>query len=64
MKLFYYIYTIPKFMAKKETKRLNIIISPEVYKKLEEGNYNKNKLIISLLKDYLLKNIKKNVSLP
>lgn len=51
-------------MAKKETKRLNIIISPEVYKKLEEGNYNKNKLIISLLKDYLLKNIKKNVSLP
>jgi len=45
-------------MARKETKRLNIVISQEVSKKLEEGNYNKNKLIISLLKDYLLKNVK------
>jgi len=51
-------------MAKKETKRLNIIITPEVFKKLNEGNYNKNKLIISLLKNYLLKNVKKVVSLP
>lgn len=28
---------------KKETKRLEIVITPEVEKKLDEGNYNKNK---------------------
>jgi len=51
-------------MEKKETKRLEIVITPEVSKKLNEGNYNKNKLIINLLKNYLLKNVKKDKVLP
>jgi hypothetical protein len=42
-------------MSKKETKKINIAISPELLKKLEEGNYNKNKLIINLFKNFLLK---------
>lgn len=47
-------------MAKKETKRLDIVLTPEISKKLNEGNYNKTKLIISLLEKYLLKNVNKN----
>jgi hypothetical protein len=46
-------------MAKKETKKINIALSPELLKKLDDGKYNKNKLIISLLEDYLLKKEKK-----
>jgi len=42
-------------MSKKETKKINIAISPELLKKLEEGNYNKSKLIINLFKNFLLK---------
>jgi hypothetical protein len=40
---------------KKEIKKINIALSPGHLKKLEEGNYNKNKLILSLLEKYLLK---------
>lgn len=43
-------------MAKKETKQINIAISPEISEKLEKGNYNKNKLINELLKIFLDKN--------
>ena len=42
-------------MTKKETKQINIAISPEIAEKLEKGNYNKNKLINKLLKDFLEK---------
>jgi len=45
-------------MAKKETKKMSIAISPEIEKKLEEGNYNKNKLINNLLRKYLKDNKK------
>lgn len=47
-----------KAMAKKETKQITIVISPEVAEKLEEGDYNKNKLINKLLKEYLKKSKK------
>jgi hypothetical protein len=40
-------------MAKKETKKLTIVINPEIYKKLNEGGFNSNKLINKLLKKYL-----------
>jgi len=43
---------------KSKTKQINIVISPEIEKKLNEGNYNKNKLITQLLKEYLDKNKK------
>jgi len=45
-------------MAKKETKRLTIVVDPEVYRKLNESGYNSNKLINQLLKNYLEKNQK------
>ena len=45
-------------MEKKETTQLTIVIPPKIEKKLNEGNYNKNKLINQLLKEYLEKNKK------
>lgn len=42
-------------MKKKEVKKINIALPPELLKKLNEGNYNKNKLIIDLLEKYLQK---------
>jgi len=42
-------------MAKKETKKLTIVIDPEIYKKLNEGGFNSNKLVNQLLKKYLEK---------
>lgn len=49
-------------MLKKEVKKINIALSPELLKKLDEGKYNKNKLIISLLEEYLLKKQNKIVN--
>ena len=43
---------------KKDTTKLNITLSTELVDKIKEGNYNRNKLIISLLQDYS-KKIKK-----
>lgn len=37
---------------KKETTKLSITLEPEVFSKIKEGNYNCNKLIISLLTKY------------
>jgi hypothetical protein len=42
-------------MQKKESKKLTIVISPEVYKKLNEGGFNGNKLVNQLLKKFLEK---------
>lgn len=39
-------------MKKKTYKKISVALDPEVLKKLEEGNYNKSKLIDSLLTDY------------
>ncbi len=39
-------------MEKKTYKKISVALDPEVLKKLEEGNYNKSKLIDSLLTDY------------
>jgi len=46
-------------MAKKEMRKINIALSPEILEKLDEGNYNKNKLIINLFKNFLIKKDKK-----
>jgi len=40
-------------MARKEQKKLTIAIDPELHKILEDGGYNKSKLINSLLKNYI-----------
>ena len=42
-------------MAKKEMRKFTITINPELEQKLEEGNYNRNKLINELLKKFLEK---------
>lgn len=42
-------------MKKKEYKKISIVLNPEIIKKLDEGKYNKSKLIDSLLDDYLKK---------
>lgn len=39
-------------MKKKQIKSISIVLDPEIIKKLEEGNYNKSKLIDSLLANY------------
>ncbi len=39
-------------MKKTTYKKISVALDPEVLKKLEEGNYNKSKLIDSLLADY------------
>lgn len=43
-------------MKKTATKKISVSISPEVNKKLDKGNYNINKLVNQLLKEYLEKN--------
>jgi hypothetical protein len=47
-------------MKKKEYKSIRIVLDPEILKKLEEGKYNKSKLIDSLLDDYIKKQSKKH----
>jgi hypothetical protein len=37
---------------KKEKTHVSIVLDPEILKKLEEGNFNKSKLIDSLLEKY------------
>jgi hypothetical protein len=44
----------------KDSKHISVALSPEIIKKLEDGNYNKSKLIDSLLtKHFEKKTIKK-----
>jgi len=40
---------------KKEYEHLTISLSPEILKKLEEGGYNKSKIINRLLTEYFEK---------
>ena len=42
-------------MANKTYKSISIVLEPELLKKLEEGKYNKSKLIDSLLTEYFKK---------
>lgn len=39
----------------KETKTISIAISPEIIKKIKDGNYNRSKLIDSLLSEHFRK---------
>jgi hypothetical protein len=52
---------MPKNKQKKENiKRTGVCVSQLVFKKLDEGKYNMNKLIISLLEEFLSKKQKKS----
>jgi hypothetical protein len=39
----------------KETKIISIALSPEIIKKIKNGNYNRSKLIDSLLSEHFKK---------
>ena len=43
-----------------DQKKISVALSPEILKQLEDGNYNKSKLIDSLLSEHFKKNLKKN----
>lgn len=48
-------------MAKKEFIKISIALDPEILKKLEDGKYNKSKLIDSLLSDHFKAQRKKYI---
>ena len=43
-----------------DIKKISIALSPEILKQLENGNYNRSKLIDSLLTEYFKKQKEKN----
>lgn len=43
-----------------EKTHISIVLDPDILKKLDEGNYNRSKLIDSLLVEYFLKREKEN----
>jgi hypothetical protein len=43
----------------KEPKKISIALTPEIIKQLEDGKYNKSKLIDSLLTEHFTKDKKK-----
>jgi len=43
---------------KDKSIKLSITLPPEIIKKLDDGDYNRSKLIIRLLKEYIEKNKK------
>lgn len=43
---------------KENTTKLNITLPSNLISKIKEGNYNRNKLLISLLEKYSKKNTK------
>lgn len=44
----------------KDIKKISIALSPDILKQLEYGNYNKSKLIDSLLNEHFKKEKEKN----
>jgi metal-responsive CopG/Arc/MetJ family transcriptional regulator len=49
-------------MKENTLKTISITLDPEIIKKLDEGNYNRSKLIDSLLIEYFKKSEKNNKS--
>lgn len=45
-------------MENPNTTKISITISPDIIAKIKKGNYNRNKLIISLLQKYVEKQVK------
>jgi len=56
---FTFISFISIFILMKEPKKISVALSPEVIKLLEDGKYNKSKLIDSLLTEHFNKDKKK-----
>lgn len=45
----------------KDNKTITIALSPEILKQLEDGNYNKSKLIDSLITEHFKKEKEKKI---
>lgn len=45
---------------KEDKNIINVVVTPEMLKKLNEGNYNKSKLVDSLLTEHFKKEKEKN----
>lgn len=45
---------------KEDKNIINVVVTPEILKKLNEGNYNKSKLVDSLLTEHFNKETEKN----
>ena len=45
---------------KKDKNIINVVVTPEIVKKLNEGKYNKSKLVDSLLTEHFKKEAEKN----
>jgi hypothetical protein len=45
---------------KEDKNIINVVVTPEILKKLNEGNYNKSKLVDSLLTEHFKKETEKN----
>lgn len=50
-----FIFYKNKTMSKKSYQSISIVLDPEIIQKLEEGKFNKSKLIDSLLEEYFNK---------
>jgi|LakMenEpi03Aug12_release.lakeMendotaPanAssembly.Ray.scaffolds.fasta_scaffold3208594_1 hypothetical protein len=50
-------------MSEKLYQSISIVLDPEIIQKLEEGKFNKSKLIDSLLDDYFKKEEAKKASI-
>jgi hypothetical protein len=49
-------------MSRKKPTKISIALDPEVLKKLDEGKFNKSKLINSLLTEYFKNKIRTNTN--
>lgn len=44
---------------KEDKKIINVVVTPEILKKLNDGNYNKSKLVDTLLTEHFKKETEK-----
>lgn len=46
---------------KEDKNIINVVVTPEILKKLNEGNYNKSKLVDTLLTEHFNKEAEKKI---
>ena len=53
--IYSYLFSSIFIIMKKETTKLNITLPTDLITKIKDGNYNRTKLLVSLLKDHINK---------
>jgi hypothetical protein len=46
---------------KEDKNIINVVVTPEILKKLNDGNYNKSKLVDALLTEHFMKEAEKKI---